>query len=338
MTRDEFSPRQFLALLTTAVSAPLAIVCSGAGWRWVLIALALAGCFYLYMAYAVREIPRGLGYTGMLMRVYGIRMGRIMSGVYWLWLVLAAARAGRMAELAFPGDRAFPMIPLTLLLVAALTARKSTASVCRFGGVLYLFVAALLAFTLIFGTANVELQNLRAAGEPSEMLGPAGVLLLPAVGLFLLDRMDGSRGQVWRWYLLVAGLAVTLSLVCTGSLSLPLAKQSDNPFWLMSRSISVLGVMERFEALISALLALGFCCLLALLILAGRKAFRCAWPTKSHLAAWITAGASAAIIWIVGAIPKTANMLGDVIFWGIVPIVTLWVVLKGGGKKIGEKA
>lgn len=327
MTRDEFSPRQLLALLTTALSAPLAIVCSGAAWQWVLAAAALAGCLYLYIVYAARNLPKGLGYAGMLAQAYGGWMGKVLAGLYWLWLALAAARAGRMAELAFPGDRAFPLIPLVLLLVAALTASKSTASVCRFGGVLYLFVTALLVFTLAFGTADVELQNLRLPGEPSELLGPLGVLLLPAVGLFLLDRMDGSQGRCGRWYLLTVGLAVTLSLVCTGALSLPLAKRSANPFWLMSRSISVLGVMERFEALISALLSLGFCCLLALLLLAGRKALRCARPAvSSRLAAWLTAAAGGALLWVAPLIPNSFYLYGDLLFWGLLPILTLGVV------------
>lgn len=327
MTRDEFSPRQLLALLVTALSAPLAIVCSGTGWRWVLAALVLAGGFYLYIVYAARGLPRGLGYAGMLARAYGGWTGKLLAGLYWLWLVLAAARAGRMAELAFPGDRAFPLIPVVLLAVAALTAGKSTASVCRFGGVLYLFVGALLVFTLVFGASDVELQNLRPAGQPSELLGPLGVLLLPAVGLFLLDRMDGSRGRCGRWYLLAAGLAAAVSLVCTGALSLPLAKQSANPFWLMSRSISVLGVMERFEALISALLSLGFCCLLALLLLAGRKAFRGARPSAAiSLAAWLTAGVSAALLWAVPLIPNSFYLYGDLLFWGLLPILTLGIV------------
>lgn len=329
MTRDEFSPRQLLALLTVALSAPLAIVCSGAGWLWVLTAAALAGVFYLLIAYAVRELPSGLGYAGMLSRAYGKWAGRVLAGLYWVWLALGAARAGRMAELAFPGGQGFPLIPLVLLVVAALTAAKSTASVCRFGGVLYLFVAALLVFTLAFGAANVEIQNLRPVGEPSELAGPLSVWLLPVVGLFLLDRMDGSRRKWGRWYLLAAGLAVALSLVCTGALSLPLAKQAANPFWMMSRSISVLGVMERFEALISALLSLGFCCLIALLLAAGRKAMRRARPELGEKAEmWWTFGASVVLLWIVDVIPWRVYVCGDVIFWGIVPVVTLGIVVK----------
>lgn len=338
MTRDEFSPRQLLALLATALSAPLAVVCSGTAWRWVLAAAALAGCFYLYIVYAARSLPRGLGYAGMLTRAYGRWLGRGIAGVYWLWLALSAARAGRLAELAFPETRAFPMIPLALLAVAALTASKSTASVCRFGGVLYLFVTALLIFTLAFGAANVEPHNLLPAGKPSDLLGPLGVLLLPAVGLFLLDRMDGNRGKCGRWYLLTAGLAAALSLVCTGALSLPLAKRAANPFWLMSRSISALGVMERFEALISALLSLGFCCLLTLLLLAGRKAFRCARPgAPSRAAAWATAGAAVILLWAAPVIPNSFYLFGDLIFWVLLPVLTLGIVSRRNLKKLEKR-
>lgn len=338
MTRDEFSPRQLMALLLTALSAPLAIVCAKTGWRWVLAALALAGLFYWLIVFIVRGLPQGLGYVEMLTAAYGRWMGKWLSGVYWLWLALAAARTGRMAALAFPGDRAFPLIPLVLLAVAALTAAKSTASVCRFGGVLYLFVGALLAFTLIFGAANVQMQNLRPTGGPSEMLGPMGVLLAPVVGLFLRDRMNGSGGRCGRWFLLAAVLSLGLSLVCTGALSLPLAKQSANPFWLMSRSISVLGVMERFEALISALLALGFCCLLALLLLAGRKALHGLFSRGYRAGSWWTAALSAALLWPVSQIPNSFYLYGDLIFWGLLPILTLGIVFAKKSEKNEKSA
>ena len=132
---------------------------------------------------------------------------------------------------------------------------------------------------------------------------------------------------------------MALSLVCTGALSLPLAKQSANPFWLMSRSISVLGVMERFEALISALLALGFCCLLALLLLAGRKALRGARPSTSvSLAVWLTAGVSGALLWVAPRVPNSFYLYGDLLFWGLLPILTLGIVSVKKSEKIEKSS
>lgn len=338
MTRDEFSARQLMALIAASLSAPLAVTCSGVGWQWALAAAALAGCLYLYIVYGARRVPKGMGYAGMLRRAYGTWPGRALSGLYWAWIALTAARAAGMAALSFPDERAFPLIPLALLAIAALVAKKSVATVCRFGGVLYLFVAALLAFTLIFGAAEIELENLRPAGAPAELTAPLSVLVLPTAALFLLDRKDATEAKCGRWYLLIAALTVALSVICTGSLGHTLARRAENPFWLMSRSISVLGVMERFEALISALLSLGFCCLLSLLLLAGRKAFRGAAPQMgSPAAVWITAAFAAGLTWASPWLPTQFCLTGELIFWVLIPVLTLGIVSGRFFKKVEKK-
>ncbi len=334
---DEFSPRQLCALLLTALSAPLAIVCASVSWVWILAAAVLAGLFYLYIVGVSRKLPKGLGYAELLQAAWGRWAGAALAVLYWAWLVLSAARAARMAELAFPQDRAFPLIPLVLLLLAALVAARSTATACRFGGVLFLFVAALQGFTLIFGAAGIELENLAPAGDRMETLRPLAVLLLPVAGLFLRDRLDGQRGHYLRWYLLAAGLALAAGIVCTGSLGLPLAKATPDAFWLMSRSISVFGVMERFEALISGLLSLGFCCLLTLLLLSARKALCSMVPELALPAAvWIGTAATVGALWIVPVLPERFWFGGALVFWVTLPLWTLgsvWIKEGRGMKK-----
>jgi len=332
---DEYSPRQLCALLLTALSAPLAVVCSAVSWVWTLAAAGIAGLFYLYIGAAARLVPPGMDYAGLLKETYGTHAGTALAALYWLWLALSAARAARMAEAAFPQDRAFPLIPLVLLLLSALVAAKSAAAACRFGGVLFLFVAALLGFTLVFGAGDVRLENLRPAGDARELCMPLAVLLTPASALFLRGGLNGQKRRYGRWYLFAAALAAALSVVCVGALGLPLARASVNAFWLMSRSISVLGVMERFEALISALLSLGFCCLLVLLLCAARKAaLATAHSLNAAAAAWLSAAAAGAALWPVDAVPDRVWLAGTALFWGIMPGVTLGV---GGGKKVRKK-
>jgi len=336
---DEYSPRQLCALLLTALSAPLAVVCSAVSWVWTLAAAGIAGLFYLYIGAAARLAPPGMGYAELLKEAYGARAGAALAALYWLWLVLSAARAARLAESAFPQDRAFPLIPLVLLLLAALVAAKPAAAACRFGGVLFLFVAALLGFTLVFGAGNVRLENLRPAGSARDLCAPLAVLLVPSSALFLRGGLNGQKPRCGRWYLLAAALAAALSIVCVGALGLPLARASVNAFWLMSRSVSVLGVMERFEALISALLSLGFCCLLAALLCAARKAARGAAPALTGPgAAWLSAAAAGALLWPAGAVPERVWLTGSVIFWGIMVVMTQGIVAGKKLRKEGKKA
>ena len=55
------------------------------------------------------------------------------------------------------------------------------------------------------------------------------------------------------------------SLVTVGSLGIRLAKTAEAPFYLVVEGISIFGVMERFEALISAALISSYFALICLL-------------------------------------------------------------------------
>lgn len=326
MSMDKYSPRQLCALLWTSLAAPLVTVAAAVSWPWVLAAAA-AAALLLYSIYALaRRLPQGLGAAPLLREAWG-PAARWLGLLSWAWFAAAAALAASMAVTAFPQDNAFPLIPLVLLILAAVAAGEGSAAACRFGATLFLAVAPLLALVLAFGAFGVELEHLSPAGKAGDAAAPLAVLLLPGAAFYVRDGLTGRETPWKRWFLLAAGLAAAVSVVCVGFLGLPLAEASANAFWYMSRSISVLGVMERFEAVISAFLAISFCTLLAFLLTAAQKALSSAAPKAApKTAVWVTAAAAGAGLWVIPRVPEWAFIVGNLLFWGVVPIATLLVV------------
>lgn len=332
---DKYSPRQLCALLWTALAAPLVTVASAVSWPWVLAALAAAGLLYYSIGILARKLPSGLGAAPLLREAWG-KGARWLGLLSWAWLTLAAALAASMAVTAFPQDNAYPLIPLVLLILAAVAAAEGSAAACRFGATLFLAVAPLLALVLAFGAFGVEWEHLIPAGEPRDALAPLAVLALPGAAFFFRDGLTGRETPWKRWFFLLAALALAVSTVTVGFLGLPLARASANAFWYMSRSISVLGVMERFEAVISAFLAISFCTLLGFLLTAAQKTLCCAAPNATPKAAvWVTAAAAGLGLWVVPRVPEWAFLVGNLLFWGVFPLATLLVV---HWKKIRKKA
>ena len=336
MQMDKYSPRQLCALLWTALAAPLVTVCSAVGWPWILAAAAVAAAVIWPIYRLASQMPQGLGASALFREAWG-KLGPWAALLAWAWFVGAAALAASMAVTAFPQDNAFPLIPLVLLILAAVAASEGSAAACRFGATLFLAVAPLLALVLAFGAFGVEWDHLAPAGEPLDAVAPLAVLLLPGAAFYVRDGLTG-RGTPWkRWFLLAAALAVAVSVVCVGFLGLPLAEASANAFWYMSRSISVLGVMERFEAVISAFLAISFCTLLAFLLTAGQKALSCAAEKATPKAAvWVTAAAAGGGLWVVPKVPEWVWIVGNLLFWGVLPTVTLLVVYRKKFRKIAK--
>ena len=334
LTNDSFSPRQLCALMATSLAAPLVTICASRSWQWVLLAAAAAGIFYIYIVWAAGGVPPRTGYGRMLRLAYGRAGGRVLMGLYWIWLLLSTGLAANMSAGAFPQDQSLPLIPLTLVLLAALVAAKGPGAACRFGGTLFLLVAALLGCNLAFGAVDIQARNLLPAGTVGEAAVPLAVLLLPAAGLFFRDRAEGRASAYLRWYLLAAALAVAVSIVCVGALGRPLAQAVEHPFWTMTRSISVLGVMERFEAVISSLLSVSFCCLLAFLLTLGGKTLSSAAPVLGESpSVWVSAALGFAAIWLAPYIPTWVWLAGSGVFWGFLPALTLGLVR---GKKIAK--
>lgn len=335
---DSYSPRQLCALLWASLAAPLVTVCSAVSWPWVLLGAGGAAVVLAVMGIPAARCPEGEGAAALLRLAWGNRAARLAGCASWLWLALAAALAASMAVTAFPRDNAFPAIPLVLLALGTLPAAKGPAAACRFGATLFLAVAPMIALVLVFGAADVRLAHLSPGGAAGDAAAPMAVLLLPAAGFFLRDRL-GGRGTPWiRWFLLAGLLAAAVSVVCVGALGGTLAKTASNAFWYMSQSISVFGVMERFEAVISALLAISFCCLLAFLVSAGQKALCCAAPAAGEgVAAWGTAALAAVLLRVVPLLPDWVWFVGNLLFWGLLPAVTLWVVEMKNSEKNRKK-
>lgn len=327
LTTDDYSARQLCALVATALIAPIVTFCADVSWQWVLLALGAAGLYYIYVLWAVGPIAPHVGYGRMLFLCFGRVGARMLLTLYWLWLLLSLGLAARLSAAAFPQDHGVPLIPLVLVALAALVAAKDSGAVCRFGSVLLLFVAALVAFNLAFAAADVEPKNLLPAGNPGDGSAPLAVFLLPTASLFLRDRMDSRNTSYTRWYALMAVLALAVSLICVGALGLPLAQKSRHAFWLVSRSISVLGVMERFEAAISALLSISFCCLLAYFLTLSVKTAQSVVPLiGNQVAAWTNALLGFGAIWLAPLLPRWVWLAGSGLFWVLLPAITLGVV------------
>ncbi len=112
-------------------------------------------------------------------------------------------------------------------------------------------------------------------------------LLLPACSL-LLPRAKGERPGIWALGLALSALGAGL---LTGAVLSPQrAAASGGAYFRMMRGVSIFGVAERFEAVISAAMTLGWFCLMSLLLTAaGRMAdtVRSGWGLPG---VWLCAG------------------------------------------------
>lgn len=314
--------RQICAALFAAATAPLLRTFAALPFRLTLLACAVTAPILWSVFTLARRRPMPL-LSGTR------RFGRTTALLCCGFFLLAAAGAAARSASAFPETGGVLWAGLPVLALAALTAGRGTAVVLRCGSILALVFAPLWALVLIFSAPAVELRWLAPAGRLADCLRAAPVLLLPAAGLFFIDRSPGPRA-VGGLQLALPLTAAAVSVVAGGCLSPRIAAAPDSVH-LLAQSVSVLGVVRRFEALTSAADLAG-CWLLCALLLraAGTAAEICLPRLPSRQRGVALTALAAALLFPAARLPQPVSAALTGIFCGLLPLLLLGV----GDRKI----
>ena len=296
--------RQRWAWLAAGLSAVIAACLCGITWLWVLIGGILASAYYIYM-----DVRLSAG---------RIRLPKPLGALTLLWTVFAMAWSANLADRAFPMVDGFPVLGWTLLALTAWGSRKGAAACARCAGVLCLFLIGLYGVVAVFAAPDVRWENLRVTGEWTDVVWILGMFLLPASVWYVPCTVSKKR-PAWEMALILPLSATALAAITAGVLSPALAAVHPAALYTLAQSVSLFGVVERIEPLLSAAMVMGVFCLLASMACAcqnlGDRIRSCKW---TGTAACILA---AALMGVVGKIDPVVLAAGAVVFWMLVPLI-----------------
>lgn len=247
------------ALVLTASSLPVFGLCAGAGWLSALV----GGLLAAGLLTALDRLPgeRSLSEAADLGPA-----GIIAAGVLAIALVGLALWAGWRTGFAFRETAGHPLAVCLVLALAWAAARHGTQVPARCAAVLLPLLAALYGAVLLFSLPELRPDWLRPRWDLRDVLRCCAYLLLPGAALCCTDRRPGAL-TIGAW---ISALLAAAAAAVTGGLLSPALASEPNGFLTASRSVSLLGVMQRFEALISAAQLMSGFCLCALLLSACR--------------------------------------------------------------------
>ena len=303
--KQKIGERQRWAWLTGGLSATVGICGCGLGWLWVL-AGGLAVC--LYYIYMEKIFPqKGLAAV----------MPKVPAALTLMWTVTAMAWSANLADSAFPMVEGFPFLGWTMLALAAWGSWKGPASCARCAGVLCLFLFVLYGAVIAFAAPDMQMEYLKPAGNWMDGLLAIGLTLLPAA-VWYLPCGKSRKKPAWLVGLLLPVAAAVLAAVTAGVLSPLLAASLPSPLYTLTQSVSLFGVVERIEPLLSAAMTMGVFCLLSAMACACRALTDRLHPWKwGGVAACVVA---AAAMGAVGKLPLEAVSVGGLIVWVLFPV------------------
>lgn len=289
---------QYGVWIFLSLTAPLAVVAGKSAWVWVLLIGAVC-CPVRYFVDKLREKEK---------------MGYALAGFQIIVLSLVAGEMARWSGYCWPQANNHLVIPVMLLIVAAFSAWKGVGAASSVAGALVWLVVALYFAILFAGAADVNMRWLK----PERGLFSYGlvfVFLLPCAVCVL----PGKWGKKHIGAVLLFALAI--SLCVTGVLSSSVIKQENFPFYTFSKSLSFLGVVERFEALVCTALSLGFFSLISMLFTSAGTVTQAVLPEKYRCG--VLAATAMAVLWLLLSKGLSELLLAVLAFfsWVAIPLL-----------------
>lgn len=239
--------------------------------------------------------------------------------------VLCLGMVVNWAQEAYPSATHQWAMGLILLAVATYAARKGIKPLLRTAAICFFFLVVIYAVVILFGLGDISIVRKTGwRGFGAEDLNLVWLLLPLAV-----HWMDGGKpARPWRWAW--AAICILPCLVCWLSLSANVAGNEVFPFYTLTKSISLLGVMERFEVILSAALTTGIFCLMGIFSHICGSILEKQFPRAGENVYCLVFAVSALAALVNTAWLRLLIAILAPIFWGIVPIITQLV---GLGKK-----
>ena len=300
----------FPALPLCAAMAPLMSRCAGAGW--LSAGLGAGGAaLLLHRLYALspagHERQKDTPSSAVL---------RIIAGAMLLLLAARAAISGTHAFARTAGDPTAACLLLALSLWAASGGPRPAA---RCAGILLRLVLVFFLIVTVFSLPQLRFAWLQPRVRPDRILSCFGLLLVPGAALWLREE-KGNGSALW----LLSPLAASSAAITGGVLSPALAAK-ENSFLTLARSVSVLGVMRRFEALVSGAMLPAWFCLCTLLLCAARDAVPMPKNTRPYLIETAEAGSCFLLLPVAMRLNLTTVAVISAISCGLIPLILLSV-------------
>ncbi len=284
--------------LFAAMTAPIFCLAGTADWLTVLLA-ALVGMCFCTLVWLVPEN-----------RIWQQKWYCTLQSV---WLILIFAVLSRWADRVWPTGNGKPAVSLALTVLAATSALSGKTAAAQVGVLLCGAVTILYSIVLLSGIGQWH-----SAAEKVETAEPWLWLLsfmLPAGGVKVLSK---RKKAVLPW---ISLLAVGVSVWIAG---LAVDRTNGWPFYEAAKSLRLLGIADRFEALVSVAATLGFFSLFSLLLSGVYDFAEQLFPQGGK----IGTVASAAAGWLAGGLLQKVNVcllaVATLFIWGVLPLAGLF--------------
>ncbi len=314
MFRKKVTAIQLLAWLFVALTAPAAQLL--AGYNWIYVTAIGVAC---------------IAAVGVVLRITEEdNIPKWLAVVQALWLLVVIGLFSKFTGESWPMGKGDPVIPVVLLFLGCWSASKGAETAARVAGVLFFLMVMGYGLILSFGLSQTRWETLIPDSERIGWLAVI-VLLTPAAAICIPRE---SLGRKKAWLLVLPIFTGTAAMIVGSVLPAEVCSGSANLIYEMSRSIQVLGIKGRLEALVCALVTVGWFSLTSFLFSGIGSAAEKILPGKAKIVLWCVLVVEVILSVMNVPIQKWIVAVMAIVIWIILPILVSGIEKIKKSKKV----
>lgn len=303
MSNRDISGFQTGAWLFTGLSAPLSMMAAGCDWAYVLATGTICG----------------LVSWGVCRRVSGIQFGKGYLIAQLIWLTAIIGLFTRWVDEGWPMGESYPIVPITLTILGALSASKGSENASAIGGVLIRVIVILYTVLFFMGTEGWSVVNTKPIYRNDNRL--ILFFLVTALMIYLPGKLKNQPGVL---IIAMGVFALAMCVMVTGGISTEVAAGEMNPYHEWVRGLESSGIGKRFETVASAGLTLGWFCLLSYLLCVVASIGERTIPGKGNFLLWGSVIISFVSTLLDVSVSVNTAVTGSIIMWIAIPCIAAW--------------
>lgn len=273
-SHDRISERQLNVLCYASLLSPVirllphaSILLTGkAAWLSPVFAAGGGALWFLFIKAFFKNRSSGEGLMEMCRKYIGKPLTAVLMFFMAFWLVfycgfLLRTAAERFLSAVYSNGNT-PVFVIVMLIICMIAANGTVKSLARSSEVFALIINAIFILVVVFSFINIKTDYLLpVAVEDVPKIALGSLPIVNIMGIYAytsflfryVEKTPHEGINAFRWMLYLSLFAFFIIFITIGSCSAELASNLQSPFFMMIRNITILGFIDRIEAVLIAI-------------------------------------------------------------------------------------
>jgi len=272
LSKGKISMRQALIFVFIAITSPLlrvlpsySSISKEASWLVPIISLAFLS-IYIIVLNTITKKYKDKNLSEIFEIIFGKVFGKIVTVIFLIWAIfLFSIYLRYFAERylsTIMRDAYIEFLLITILLVAYYIVKNNIEYLARMFEIFFVVITILIVGTTLITFTEIRAENLLPVTTYDivpvlkSSLYYVGLLSFMIWPFFFSDQIsckEKFKNNAFKYILFTAAMSVLIIISTLGSLGVAITQNFQIPFFILSKSISILDSIERIEAIYIAI-------------------------------------------------------------------------------------